>query len=352
MSIQEAKIALDNLIRKARVHLYKPIQIAEILHKDRTENKINLNFLETYRNPSKKWRDDICLQFIGRISTSSARYQDDLFNENAIPPTILNILGQENKTKNGIVEAYIYRRFSERFNQMNAGLDYCRNNDFTRFQLSEFLFLFRNEPGLKRSIDKIYEIVVYALFSTLVEALEVTIEVSLNNDKINILKEFEDFTKQLINLDSNLLSLKFPAKIHRVGVTNASDKGLDIWANFGLVIQIKHLSLDEKMAQNIVNSISADRVVIVCKDSEEKIILSLLNQIGWKSKIQSIITESDLIKWYEKALRGRFCEQLGELLIQSIRNEIINEFPSTEPLEFRKFINSRGYDQLTDELWI
>jgi hypothetical protein len=107
MNILEAKQSLDNLIRKARVHLYKPIQIAEILYKDRTENNIDINSLETYRNPSKKWRDDICVKFTGRTSTSSARYQDDLFNENAIPPKILNILSQENRAKNGIVEAYI-----------------------------------------------------------------------------------------------------------------------------------------------------------------------------------------------------------------------------------------------------
>ena len=75
--------------------------------------------------------------------------------------------------------------------------------------------LFRNEPGLKRSIDKIYEIVVYALFSTLIGALEVNIEVSLNNEKINLLQEFEDFTKRLMSLDSTLLSLKFPARIYR-----------------------------------------------------------------------------------------------------------------------------------------
>ena len=354
MDIDEAKRALDNLIRKARVHLYKPIQIAEILYKDRVENSIDFHFLETYRNPSKKWRDDVCLRLIGRTSTSSARYQDDLFNENAIPPKVLKILGQENKIKNGIVEAYIYRRFSERFNQMNEGLSYCTNNNYRDFYLHQFLSLFRNEPGLKRSIDKIYEIVVYALFSTLIGALEVNIEVSLNNEKILLLQEFEDFTKRLMSLDSTLLSLKFPAKIYRVGVTNAADRGLDMWANFGLAVQIKHLSLDEQMAQNIVSSISADRVIIVCKDSEEKIILSLLNQIGWKTRIQSIITESDLITWYEKALRGTFCEQLGELLIQSIRNEIMNEFPSTEPLEFRQFINSRGYDKfekIADNLW-
>jgi hypothetical protein len=82
MNIVEAKQAIDKVIAKARVHLYKPIQIAEILHRDRTQTDIvlELDNLETYRNVSKKWRDTICNQFLGRSSTSSARYQDDIFN--------------------------------------------------------------------------------------------------------------------------------------------------------------------------------------------------------------------------------------------------------------------------------
>ena len=84
MNIVEAKKAVDKVIAKARVHLYKPIQIAEILHRDRTETGIvlELDNLETYRTVSKKWRDIICNQFLGRSSTSSARYQDDIFNDN------------------------------------------------------------------------------------------------------------------------------------------------------------------------------------------------------------------------------------------------------------------------------
>ena len=34
------------------------------------------------------------------------------------------------------------------------------------------------------------------------------------------------------------------------------------------------------MAEGIVGSVSSDKVVVVCKDAEERIILSLLNQIG------------------------------------------------------------------------
>jgi type II restriction enzyme len=351
MDIEEAKQALDKVIDKARVHLYKPIQIAEILYRDRVVNDIDLSDISTYRTLSRKWRDIICIEFLGRTSTSSARYQDDLFNENAIPPHLLCVLGKENKSKYGIVEKYIYQKFAQRFLQMSAGLNYCLKNNKTTFKLNEFLAMFWEEPGLRRSLDKIYEIVVYSLFSSLVEILEISIEVSLNPAKEDILTEFEDFTKQVIQLSSKQRSLKLKARINRVGVTNAADRGLDMWANFGLAIQIKHLSLTEELAENIVSSISADRIVIVCKDTEEKLILSILNQIGWKSKIQSIIKETDLLNWYEKGLRGKFSQILGDRILKTITEEIKVEFPATNNIQFMNFYEERGYDKLFDSKW-
>ena len=352
MNSEEAKKALDKVIDKARVHLYKPIQIAEILYRDRVEQDIKLLDITTYRNQSKKWRDIICIQFLGRTSTSSARYQDDIFNENAIPPTILEVLGQENRNTNGGVEAYIYRKFLQRFSQMSTGLDYCITHDKSNFELNEFLALFWRESGLRRSIDKIYEIIVYALFSALVEALEVSIEISMNFEQIDILREFEDFAKSVIQLTPEKTTVKLKARINRVGVTNAADRGLDMWANFGLAIQIKHLSLTEELAENIVSSVSADRIVIVCKAAEQKIIVSLLNQMGWKSKIQSIVTEVDLLHWYEKALRGKFSNSLGDTVLQKLADEIQLEFPTTDKREFLQFIEKRGYTKLVNHVWM
>ena len=352
MSIKDAKQSLDKVIDKARVHLYKPIQIAEILHRDRTEKDINLVDLSTYRTISKKWRDIICIKFLGRTSTSSARYQDDIFNDNAVPPSILAELGKENRNKNGVVEAYIYQKFAQRFSQMSTGLDYCLTHDKSNFNLNEFLALFWNEPGLRRSIDKIYEIVVYALFSALVDALEVSIEVSLNPAKSDILKEFDDFSNRVIQLSTQQTSIKLKARINRVGVTNAADRGLDMWANFGLAIQIKHLSLTEELAENIVSSVSADRIVIVCKDTEQKIIISVLSQIGWKSKIQSIVTESDLLTWYNKALKGKFAPTIGDNILKKLTDEIQIEFPATDNTEFTKFMKHRGYEKISEKDWV
>ena len=113
---EQAKSAIDTLIRKSRVHLYKPIQIAEILYQARIKpGSIDLANLEDYRNKSKKWRDEISIVLLGRICTSSARFQDDLFNANAIPPEILVELGKENIRTGGAVEAYIYGQFTNRY---------------------------------------------------------------------------------------------------------------------------------------------------------------------------------------------------------------------------------------------
>jgi hypothetical protein len=269
-----------------------------------------------------------------------------------MPPQMLLSLGGENRLKGGIVEAYIYRQFSKRFTQLSSALQYYDDHNLTNFEVQDFIDLFWHEPGLRRSIDKVYEIIVYSLFSVLVEALEVTIAIGINEDKLGLLQEFADFAEMVIGLTPDKYLLNLPAKIYRVGVTNAADRGLDMYANFGMAIQIKHLSLTPELAENIVGSVTADRIVIVCKDSEQALILSLLNQIGWKAKIQSIITERDLKRWYEKALRGSFGADIGEKILLTLKEQILAEFPASDNKDFTKFYEDRNYNLLTDDIWI
>ncbi len=345
----EAKKALDMVIKKSRVHLYKPIQIAEILYRVRTVGDINPLELEDYRTRSKKWRDEICKPLLGRVCTSSARFQDDLFNDNAVPPAFLNELSKENLRTGGAVEAYIYRQFTNKHDQLSDALLYCLDASRETFDVKHFIDSFWNEPGLKRSLDKIYEIIVYALFSTLVDALNLKVEVSVDENHFNVLSEFEDFSKKIMCLDfSNPTHLQ-DARVYRVGVTNAADRGLDMYSNWEPAIQIKHLSLDVSLAENIVGSVSSDRVVIVCKEAEKDIIVSLLTQIGWRSHIQSIVTESDLVLWYEKALRGRYADIIGDSLIECLCDEIAEEFPSVDNIP--DILKNRHYENISDPFW-
>lgn len=348
-SREDAKKALDAVIKKSRVHFYKPIQIAEILYHNRMFRDIDFADLETYRTKSKKWRDTVCIELLGRKCTSSSKFQDNLFDNNAIPPSIMVILGEENERTDGAVEAYIYRRFTNKYNQLEDALNYCLEATKENFYVKKLIDSFWNEPGLKRSLDKIYEIVVYALFSTLVNTMDMKVEVAIDRSKVELLSEFEDFTKKVMCLDIQHMSHTQDAHVYRVGVTNAADRGLDMYSNWGPAIQIKHLSLDVELAEDIVNSVSSDRIVIVCKDAEEDVIVSLLTQIGWKSHIQSIVTENNLITWYEKALRGKYSHLLGENLLATLAEEIALEFPSVDRIP--PILKERHYEKIKDSYW-
>lgn len=348
-TVAQAKAALDNIIKKSRVHLYKPIQIGEILYRHRVKGDVDLDDLESYRTRSKKWRDQVSQVLLGRVCTSSAKFQDDLFNQTAVPPEAIKVLAQENIRSNGAVEAYIYSLFSNKHSQLASALDKCKNATKENFYIEGFINAFWQEAGLKRSLDKIYEITVYSLFSTLVEALKLKVDISIDANSMHILTEFQDFAQMVMCIDATNTTASQNARVYRVGVTNAADRGLDMYSNWGPAIQIKHLSLDVELAQNIVESIASDRIVIVCKDAEKGVIISLLTQIGWKSRIQSIITENDLIRWYEKALRGKYATELGDKLLDLMCSELAKEFPSID--ETPAIIQSRHYELVHDDYW-
>ena len=130
-----AKKALDDVIRKSRVHLYKPIQIAEILFRHRIKKHWDLSDLESYRNISKRWRDEVSLYLVGRKSTSSQKYQDNIFEDNAIPPKLLTDLGKLNKSGKGFIEAYIYKALKKRLSSVHAINRYISSSTAKNFSL-------------------------------------------------------------------------------------------------------------------------------------------------------------------------------------------------------------------------
>lgn len=348
MTVSEAKAMLDTVIAKSRTFLYKPIQIAEILHHQRTvDPELNLLDLESYRTKSRHWRNIVSKELLGTVCTSSAKYQDDVFN--AVPPEALHVLGQENLRTSGAVEAYIYNKFDIKHEQLEDALLYCLNSTPADFEVRKLIDSFRYEAGLKRSLDKMYEIIVFSLFDTLVNQLEMTVDISVNENKINLLREFEQFAQKVMCLDCNNLVHRDSAHVYRVGVANAADRGLDMYSNWGPAIQIKHLVLSEELAESIVESVSSDRIVIVCKAAECGLIVSLLNQLGWKSKIQSVITEDDLVNWYEKALRGIYSDVMGTQLLETMCEQINLEFPSIE--QGRNILSARRYHTINDQYW-
>jgi len=339
----ECKQALDTIIRKSRVHLYKPIQIAEILYAHRTGVKMDPADLESYRNESKKWRDSVTERLVGRVSTSSQKFQDNLFEENAVPPRLIKKLCEINESTGGMVEAYIYSQFKNKLSEISEAMEYVKTIDYNDFDLKRFISFFYDRPGLRRSIDKIFEIVVFALFETIIETLDVKVHLEIDPAKKDIATEFEEFSRMVLGIEEGLCNTD-SATFYRVGVTNAADRGLDMWGNFGPAIQIKHISMDLKTATRVTSGIESDRIIIVCKTCDELMIASIVNQLG--IKIKGIVTEEMLDSWYDLALRGKYSDRLGEMLIDYLLEQMMREFPSQDG-SLREFMVERGY---TEEL--
>ena len=283
-SIQETKARLDSIIAKARTDMYKPIQIAEVLYQSRTQG-LDISDTENFRNPSKQWRDIVTKRLLGKVSTSSSKYQDDIWNKNAMPLEFLEVLDSENKRTSGGVERYIYLRFRERQEKVAEIISLLDKAKPENFQVQQILDQFRTEVTIKRSIDKAYEIISYSLFETIVVALEAKIKIVIPESEL--LTEFSDLAKLLLGFEAGIGEI--PAHIYRVGVTNAADRGLDMWANFGIAIQVKHLTLDPSMAQSITDQVESDRILIVCRDFGAEVIRTVATQTSWGRRICGII---------------------------------------------------------------
>jgi len=338
----KSKEALDKIIRKSRVHLYKPIQIAEILYQFRTKKNFDISDIESYRNPSKKWRDNVTRVLIGRVSTSSQKFQDNLFEANAMPSYLLKELAEFNNKNKGLVENYIYQQLHLRLNMIFEAYQYLDSATTQSFKLEGFISLFIHKPGLRRSIDKAYEIIVYALFSTIVRALNVEISIQIKNEDEDILDDFNEFVNIVLGLSPKKKSINLPAKLFRVGVTNAADRGLDMWTNFGPAIQVKHVSLSEELAEDVSENITADRIIIVCLNGEKGLIEKITQQLPFSNRIQGIITFSDLVEWYKLCLSKKYEKKLSKYLISDLKREFSFEFPGTDKLE--PFMCERDYD--------
>lgn len=349
-TLQEAKDALDHIINIGRAHWYKPVQIAETLYHSRTDNSVDVSDLESYRNRSKHWRNDITHRLVGSSSSSSTPYQDNIWNENAMPPRLLVLLDRENKATAGAVERYIYLKFEKNLSLIGSIIAYVEAATPNTFQLSDLLGKFESEPGLKRSVDKAYEIVVYALFSTLVDQLRATVTLTIDHTRIGLLAEFHDFAEMTLGITPANSSITQSAKLYRVGLTNAADRGLDMWANFGPAIQVKHIRLDARVAQNAADEIRADKMVLVCKQADAAVIASVLNQLGLRDKIRGIVTEHDLTTWYDKCLHGPYAEVLANDLLQRMVEEFALEFPAEKG--FVSFFAERNYASVTaPQVW-
>jgi type II restriction enzyme len=325
MNKAQAIAKLDNVISKSRVEMYKPIQVAEVLHAARIDKSIQLDQLETYRLQSKQLRDAVTRELIGKVSTSSAKFQDDVWNDTAVPPEAMKILGDLN-VKNGAVEEYIYQNVWLK----NSFLILIRDHLDTIKNIGDINSLFAafNEDGMRSSGDRLFEIFVVAVLQADISSLNVKIK-------------FEE--KKPMTGDSSaerivqaIQGLTHTLHFSRIGHTNAADAGLDIWSNFGAIVSVKNYKLDEHLALKVLGDTPIGQLVIAC-DSYSIEALEVLKKESTNRSI-TLVTKDELIQDAERLLDN---QSSAEEFLKVFLSNFDHEFPRNTTLEV--FMQSRGY---------
>lgn len=348
MDVSTAKDEIDTLIGNARFRCYRPIRVAEILYKSRTDSEIEITDPESYRVDSGNWRDQVARRLTGKGSSSSRSYQKDF--SNLISPDHLQTLDRINRENDGIVENYIYRRLrADKWRGLIAAQEYVSESTIDEFAFDEYMGL-TQESGLEE--DSMLEIAVYALFRGVTRELGAKAKLELESPNREILGDFEDFVETFLGLEGGAVSFETAVDIHRAGQgTYAADKGVDIGTNFGTMVQVKHVTLDTGQARDIEDSAYVDRIVVVCRDAERDVIESVSGQLGFE-KIHGIVTISDLENWYDRCF-GKHDSTLGRKVLTDLRREFEKEFQSGDwrVPDVDDFLDERGYaaEQLDGE---
>lgn len=327
MDISSAKAKLDHVIKIAKVEMYKPIQVAEVLHVARTTGGIDLGNLETYRTKSRHWRDQVTTQLYSKHSTSSARYQDDVWNDNAVPPTAMVALGEENST-DGRVETYIYSFVIGKNKELVSARASIRSLSSIG-DVTNLLEMF-DAASLRSSAERLYEILATAVFKTELQLTSYTISVDRprqGNDKLSIDK--------LVDL---VATHPIPLAVDRLGHTNAADAGLDIWTNFGVAVNVKRRALTVQLLRQVVKDTPIGALHIVCLDVDASA-LSLLEELRSSGLSISITTKLDLMNSVARLLAS---PEASHKFLNTLTDSFDREFPMARTLG--EFVISRGYD--------
>jgi hypothetical protein len=335
VDIRQAKAKLDHVIEIARVEMYKPIQVAEALRHAALDPSIDLGDLTTYRIKSRRWRDEATSRLFNKKSTSSVRYQDDLWNDTAVPPGAMVVLGKAN-CETHCVEAYIYRKVLEKSN----GLEAARSTLADLESIDELVGLLARfeSTGMTSSADRLFEVFATSVYQAELDFMDWLVEVS-GPPKPNAPSASWSFLEPLLHGSMKL-------RVDRPGRTNAADAGLDIWTNFGVVISVKRRLLTAVLLNEIVEDTPLGKLHVVCRsmDPSGELRLKELASLG---RAVTASTESDLLDSAEHLLS---MERTRVDFVSRLVEYFDHEFPAAETLI--DFLDERGYlDMELPKLW-
>ena len=265
-----------------------------------------------------------------------------MFSQKKFSPETLEELASVNLSTHGGVEAYIYAALLHRFRPVQEFRESLRKTPAETNV--EGLFKAVGSVWMKATAGELYEILVYALFYALTRELNAKVTLTTDPDRRDVLEDFADFTSALMGIDADTPDYSEPARLYRNGLASAADGGLDMWANFGPAVQVKHVRIGKlEDGQKAAGVTDASRMVIVCRSADRTVIQSLATQLGKDDRTVRFVTEEDLADWYRLAFGTEYADRLGSPILNAAATEVDIEFPLAGGEQVEEFFSERGY---------
>lgn len=344
MPLSQAKAELDRMLDNGHGKNFKPVRTAEIMFHHRTDpSMLNLADYESYRCLSKRWGDEVSQLLIGARSCSNAAWQSNLFSR-AETPDVLVVLGPENRRRNGIIEAHIYRRLMTMQTAIAEVVAELARPCKAAFSLSQLLRRCRKEPALRRVMQRVFEIAAYAVLDVFVEGLGVVVNVQVPSERLALLDHDDEFIAKVLGSPRSRLPVRQAGQIARVGLVNAADGGMDVCSNFAFGAQVKHAVVGGAQVRAFLGRSDSPAQTLICRSAA----IEHDDDATARAAATRVISEADLIAWSDLIARGRFGPIAAQVLRAKIAGELRREFPGCQPGRFAEFMCSRGYDKLPE----
>ena len=328
MDSKVAILALNKVMRISRAEMYKPIQVAEVLYRFRAGEISDLTELESYRVASRTWRNEVTDELLGKHSTSSAKFQDDLWSDTAVPPAALAELGKLNGLT-GEIEKLIYLGVQDKYALVTEGLGKVVAAK-SLADIDELLSYFAADT-LTSSGDRFFEILCQSIIKTELQFSQIKVHVSQQLAgalPLSVIKSSVEHS----------LSKSMDAIAERLGHTNAADAGLDIWTNFGVIVNIKRRALNRALLDEILSDTPVGNLLVICQFVNHELAGTLSPSEGGRNV--AISTLDDL-----RVALSRFESEprIWSVFINSLTAGFKHEFPLSVSL--LNFMHRRGYLQ-------
>jgi hypothetical protein len=345
MNVSTARERIDKLIKQGKSQFLKPVMIAEILRLHRL-GELDLAEVRQFKGRGFASMREVASTLFKRHIDLNWEYVGGVFTDDKFSPATLQALAAINTR--GQIESYIYFRLEARWQAFRAFLSRWLGTDFRKFDIHEFIRHYESMEGLGNARGKLYEVVIYALFTSIVQAVDAKVQFILNPAKLDLLDSLAGFASTFFDLKPRTHKSEHPARIFRAGRTHASDSGIDMWANFGPVIQVKHQTnktFEPKHARKIIGSVRCDRLVIICRHKHRKKVAEFAELLQAESYVR-ILDEEQIVAWYDVIFAKENLPTIGQSVHAALIKELRDEFPippASGSLEFR---TSRGYESV------